>query len=198
MTQALNMALLGNNVNTTGQVSLTAGVSGVLPVANGGTGTSSGILPVANGGTGTTSLTANNVLLGNGTSAPQFVAPGTSGNVLTSNGTTWSSAAPTSSAPTTTQVLNATAGASVGAVGTYAFLGEISSAATAVGGTKAGSGLRFAGIAAGNWTSITNSPANFYPQGTTTAGVGTWRAMGRSYGNGCTGILGATVWLRIS
>lgn len=38
------------------------------------------------------SLTANNVLLGNGTGAPLTVAPGTSGNVLTSNGTTWTSA----------------------------------------------------------------------------------------------------------
>lgn len=51
-------------------------------------------LSVAQGGTGATSLTANNVLLGNGTSAPQTVAPGTSGNILTSNGTTWTSAAP--------------------------------------------------------------------------------------------------------
>jgi hypothetical protein len=53
-----------------------------------------GTLPVANGGTGATSLTANNVILGNGTSAVQVVAPSTSGNVLTSNGTTWTSAAP--------------------------------------------------------------------------------------------------------
>jgi hypothetical protein len=52
-----------------------------------------GILPVANGGTGASSLTANNVILGNGTSAVQVVAPGTSGNVLTSNGTTWQSTA---------------------------------------------------------------------------------------------------------
>ena len=52
---------------------------------------------VANGGTGATSLTANNVLLGNGTSAVQVVAPGTSGNVLTSNGTTWSSTTPAAS-----------------------------------------------------------------------------------------------------
>ena len=51
-------------------------------------------LPVANGGTGATTLAANNVLLGNGTSAPQAVAPGTSGNVLTSDGTTWASTAP--------------------------------------------------------------------------------------------------------
>ena len=45
------------------------------------------------GGTGQTVLTANNVILGNGTSAVQFVAPGTTGNVLMSNGTTWTSSA---------------------------------------------------------------------------------------------------------
>jgi len=49
---------------------------------------------VAQGGTGLSTLTANNVILGNGTSSPLFVAPSTSGNVLTSNGTTWSSSAP--------------------------------------------------------------------------------------------------------
>jgi hypothetical protein len=52
-----------------------------------------GTLAVANGGTGAASLTANNVVLGNDTSAVQFVAPGTTGNVLTSDGTTWTSAA---------------------------------------------------------------------------------------------------------
>ena len=54
----------------------------------------SGTLPVANGGTSLTTLTANNVILGNGASAPTFVAPSTSGNVLTSNGTTWASTTP--------------------------------------------------------------------------------------------------------
>lgn len=54
-------------------------------------------LPVGSGGTGVQTLTANNVLLGNGTSAIQGVAPGTSGNLLTSNGTTWTSAAPPTS-----------------------------------------------------------------------------------------------------
>jgi hypothetical protein len=51
------------------------------------------VLSVANGGTGSSTLTANNVILGNGTSPVQFVAPGTSGNVLQSNGTTWASVA---------------------------------------------------------------------------------------------------------
>ena len=52
---------------------------------------------VANGGTSLTTLTANNVILGNGASAPTFVAPSTSGNVLTSNGTTWQSTTPAAS-----------------------------------------------------------------------------------------------------
>ena len=55
--------------------------------------TTGATVTVAQGGTGATTLTANNVILGNGTSAVQFVAPGTAGNVLTSNGTTWTSAA---------------------------------------------------------------------------------------------------------
>jgi hypothetical protein len=59
-------------------------------------GTITGItdLAVADGGTGRSTLTADNVLLGDGTNAVKFVAPGTSGNVLTSNGTTWASATP--------------------------------------------------------------------------------------------------------
>ena len=58
---------------------------------------STGTLGVDQGGTGLTTLTANNVILGNGTSTPSFVAPSTAGNVLTSNGTTWQSTAPAAS-----------------------------------------------------------------------------------------------------
>ena len=61
-----------------------------LPLTTGVTGT----LPVANGGTGAASITANSVVLGNGTTAVQEVAPSTSGNLLTSNGTTWTSSTP--------------------------------------------------------------------------------------------------------
>ena len=49
---------------------------------------------VTSGGTGLGTLTANNVILGAGTSTPTFVAPSTSGNLLTSNGTTWTSSTP--------------------------------------------------------------------------------------------------------
>lgn len=76
-----------------------------LPISSGGTGTNSityanlqsnvsGTLPVGNGGTGATSLNANAVVIGNGVSAPTFVAPGTTGNLLSSNGTAWVSVAP--------------------------------------------------------------------------------------------------------
>lgn len=54
-------------------------------------GTITGItdLAVADGGTGRSTLTANNVILGNGTSAVNFVAPSTNGLALRSNGTTF-------------------------------------------------------------------------------------------------------------
>jgi hypothetical protein len=178
MTQALNLGLLGNNVNTSGQVSLTAGVSGTLPVAN--------------GGTGATTLTANNVLLGNGTSALQSVAPSTNGNVLTSNGTTWTSAAPPSPAPTTAQVLTATAGASAGAVGTYALASRagLTTGDVSAGGTLAGSALRRQSAVVGIIT-----PANNMPYGSALSG--TWRAMSDyTYNNG--DLAGIALWLRIS
>jgi hypothetical protein len=102
------------------QVVLTNGVSGILPGANGGTNngfldftgpastlktftlpnasaailTDNADVTVAQGGTGLSTLTTNNLLVGAGTGNVTFIAPSTSGNVLTSNGTTWSSAAP--------------------------------------------------------------------------------------------------------
>ena len=57
-------------------------------------------LVVSSGGTGRANLTANSVLLGNNTSAVNFVAPGASGNVLTSNGTTWVSQTPSAGVTT--------------------------------------------------------------------------------------------------
>lgn len=67
-------------------------------VTRSGTTTTLGTLNAAGGGTGANTLTLNNVILGNGTSAVQFVAPGSSGNMLVSNGTTWTSTAASGSA----------------------------------------------------------------------------------------------------
>lgn len=91
-TGTVNGLSLSGSVTTSGNLSL----GGTLAISNADwSGTD---LSVSNGGTGASSFTANNVLLGNGTSAFQTVAPGTSGNVLTSNGTTWTSAAAPASA----------------------------------------------------------------------------------------------------
>lgn len=75
-------------------------------LASTGNGGVTGVLPVANGGTSLSTLTANNVILGNGTSSPLFVAPGSSGNVLTSNGTTWISSS--ASAPSVPYYISST------------------------------------------------------------------------------------------
>jgi hypothetical protein len=78
--QQLSSAFSGSIVGTLmgeAKVSCTADVSGILPVAN--------------GGTGVATIPLNGVMLGNTTSPINTVAPGTSGNVLQSNGTTWQS-----------------------------------------------------------------------------------------------------------
>jgi hypothetical protein len=86
---------LANSSVTDAKISAVAG-SKVMGNITGNAGNVSGTVAVANGGTGATTLASNQVLLGNGTSAIQTVAPGTSGNVLMSNGTTWVSSSNTS------------------------------------------------------------------------------------------------------
>ena len=60
------------NTMLAGSIDLTAKVTGILPIANGGTGASS--------------LTANRMLMSNGTGAITVLAAGTAGQVMTSNG----------------------------------------------------------------------------------------------------------------
>lgn len=65
-----------------------------------------GILPVSNGGTGTNALAAYGALVSNsGGTAVATVAPGSSGNVLTSDGTQWTSAPATGGGMTQPQVM---------------------------------------------------------------------------------------------
>ena len=95
------IASTGGSTGTVSSVGVVGGTTGLTttggPITTSGNITLTGTLVVANGGTGATSLAANNVMLGNGTSAVQMVAPGTSGNLLTSNGSTWSSTTPAAS-----------------------------------------------------------------------------------------------------
>jgi hypothetical protein len=115
-----NLAVTGTTVHT-GATTFTGAVvmSTALPVASGGTGASTAgnartnlsaagsgansditsitglttALAVSQGGTGAATHTSKGALIGNGTSAVTTVSPGTSGNVLTSDGTSWTSVA---------------------------------------------------------------------------------------------------------
>lgn len=83
------------NIGHASDTTLTRVSAGVVAVEGNAVYVAGGTdVAVADGGTGASTLTANNVILGNGASAVQFVAPSTSGNVLTSNGTTWASSTP--------------------------------------------------------------------------------------------------------
>lgn len=107
---------------------------------------------------------------------------GSSGQVLTSNG---SSSAPSwqtvSSSPTTAQVLSATAGAVANDVGSYAFAYDITGTNRSPNFTIAGSSLRFSNANAGSASGMS----------------GTWRLMG-CLDTTNPNVSLASVWLRIS
>ena len=153
LTAPAAFTVTGSPVTTTGTLALT--YSGT-PV------------PVSSGGTGTSTLTANSVVLGNGTSAVQLVAPGTAGNVLVSDGAIWTSGP---NAGTTTAL----------AVGTYCFARATSFPFGTIypGNDISGSYL----IPSGTYNLVTYS----------TTLPGTWRCMGFT-DNGSS----PTLFLRIS
>ena len=136
---------------TDGVSTISFGTTGLTPsTATDGAVTVAGTLTVANGGTGATSLTANNVILGNGTSAVQVVAPGTTGNVLTSDGTTWTSAAASATGVTSLSVATANGFAGTSSGGstpiltmTTSITGLLQGNGTAISAVTIGSGLSF-------------------------------------------------------
>ena len=140
-------------------------------------------LTVAQGGTGAATLTANNVVLGNGTSAVQFVAPGSSGNVLVSNGSTWTSGgagvtsvtagAGIAVSASTGAVTISTAAPSFNAVGSYAscaILVNVGSTVTNGADYSAGAGNLQIRCSMSNASGIITNVLS-----------GTWRWMGPTY-----------------
>lgn len=163
MTQAFNLSQFANKVNTSGQADLTTAVTGLLPVANGGTGTAT---PSLVGGT--------NITISG--SFPNQTVTAASG------------------APTTAQVLSATAGASAGDVGTYA-IGALQNQASniTVGTNYAGSSVLLMGIRGSYnlWTDAGLSGS----QGSTTQS-GTWKILNSINYSG--NVSRAGLFLRIS
>jgi len=85
-TGTVNGITLTGTVTAAGSLTLGGTLSGVNLSTQ-----VTGTLPVANGGTGNASLTTGYALIGNGTGPVAGLAPSTSGNIMVSNGTTWTS-----------------------------------------------------------------------------------------------------------
>lgn len=135
----------------------------------------SGTLPVANGGTGLATIPLNNVILGNGTGNVQVIAPATAGNVLTSDGTTWSSSAATGTTGPRAQYFSTIATGQ-----TFTIPAGITSIKATViagggGGGRRGGGPccnQFAGGAGGNGASVMKWLTGLTPGLTLTIAVG--------------------------
>ena len=149
-----------------------------------------GLVAVANGGTGATSLTANNVLLGNGSSALQVVAPSTAGNVLTSNGSTWSSAAPSNAVTSVNGVTGAVVTTGLYAIGSCVIGRPANMSNYAGGSTVAGSAL-YATLYGANYTASGWNVAGWADL----INTGSWRCMSMAYGDAST-IGNPGLWVR--
>jgi len=199
-------SLMGNltlNGSSSGSVTISppavAGTTTITIPATSGTMLvgSGGALSVSQGGTGVATLTANAVVLGNGTGAVTSVSPGTSGNVLTSNGTTWISQAASSSGVTSisagtgitvsgsTGAVTVNVSTSTGGVGTYAMLGYETPSDRSPGYQSAASNLY--------WASASGYiGASVHPSGT-------WQLLGYLQGGLCVITQANTsIWQRIA
>jgi hypothetical protein len=105
---------------------------------------------------------------------------------------TFVDAIPAPSAPTTTEVLSATAGATAGAVGTYAFMERTgNNSAINIGGTIGGSSIRYAGVDRTSSQAMDISSSATVPSGT-------WQCMGFIAFLGDTSSERASLFLRIA
>jgi hypothetical protein len=190
VTPALGTPASGVMTNVTG-LPIVAGTTGTLSVARGGTGvttsTGTGNVVLSNSPTLVTpALGTPSALVGTnitGTAAGLSIG----GNAATAtNATTAASCsgnAATVTTITTTQVANATAGVSAGAVGTYMMARyDGASGPITFGATVSGSDL---------------SPSNASGNNVGSAQTGTWRCMGYSLNSSVSENL-TTLWLRIS
>ena len=134
-------------------------------------------------------LRDNPVAIAEGASGAPKIADGALGSTATTAGTDW--------------VNSRIAGSSAGAVGTYAFLHNTTSADYAPGATLAGSSLKYSAISILNWDLYTASSGSAQTVGgsyASTSPDGTWRCMGvgSNLFLGGSPSKAASLWLRIS
>jgi hypothetical protein len=147
-----------------------------------------GTLAVAQGGTGLATLTANNVLIGNGTGNVAFVAPGSNGNILTSNGTAWTSSTPAAGGVTSVATGNGLSGGTITSTGTliiacpsFNSVGSYCQCYSTTNGTAMTNGSNYSAGSGANQVQSAYLPwdsgAGAFGLGTTNNLSGTWKWM---------------------
>jgi hypothetical protein len=181
MTQALNLALLANNVNTSGQLNGATGIYGTIPVSN---------LPTvtpAYGGTGLTSTPTNGqVAIGNGTGFTLTTLTAGSGIAITNSAGGISIATSGGSGSVTSVATgNGLQGGTITTSGTLSLAAPgyntVGSYTTARGWSNSGGTYTY--VAGSNYSAGYNSPGTLtgetYISGAFVNGAisGTWRMM---------------------
>ena len=166
MTQAFNLSQLANNLNTSGQLDATDGLTGAVPVANGGTGLTAtptnGQIDIGNGSgfTRTTITAGSGISVTNGSGTITIATSG-GGGVTSLNGQT-----------------GAITNTDFGVIGSYAVLMNSTTSDLGLGSTRAGSSLRYGtGVSTGYSPNATQSRFNGYNTNSVggSAPSGTWR-----------------------
>lgn len=167
MTQAFNLSQLANNLNTSGQLDATDGLTGVVPTGNLPT------IPVSKGGTNLTATPSNGQIpIGNGSGYSLATITAGSGITVTNGSGSITIASGGGGVTSLNGQTGAITNTSYLAIGSYA-LGILQVFNPVAGTTYSSSDMRIVNVGVTN----TCSPQPFCKNGERTGFSGTWRAM---------------------